>query len=247
MQLERQLRDLGLECGSMVMVHASMRAVGGRAEALVSALLNGLGPEGTLMAYLDFELTEQTPYFDLQRSPAAADHGVMAEVIRCWPGAVRSASPGASVAAVGARAEWLCADHSLQYGYGPGSPFAKLVEARGQVLLLGSHLDHVTLLHYAEHLAQLPNKRVVRYQVPTPNGALDIEEFDTSEGVVEAMPHDYFDRTIRDFIATGAAQCGRVGGAPSYLLPAAELTAFAVRKMERELAPASLSFKGARP
>ena len=33
----------------------------------------------------------------------------------------------ASAAAVGHKAEWLCRDHRLQYGYRPGSPLAKLV------------------------------------------------------------------------------------------------------------------------
>ena len=35
---------------------------------------------------------------------------------------------------MGARAQWLCAEHPLHYGYGPGSPFAKLIEAGGKVL-----------------------------------------------------------------------------------------------------------------
>ena len=122
------------------MVHASMRAVGGRAEDVVHALLDAVGSEGTLMAYVDFESTAKVPCFDLAASPAAADHGVLAEVVRRWPGAVRLANPGASMVAVGRHAAWWCAEHPLQYGYGPGSPLAKLVEGNGKVLLLGSSL-----------------------------------------------------------------------------------------------------------
>ena len=88
--------------------------------------------------------------------------GVLAETLRTWPGALRSRNPGASMVAIGARARWLTADHPYDYGYGPGSPLAKLVEADGSVALLGSDLDQVTLLHLSEHLAELPNKRVVR-------------------------------------------------------------------------------------
>ncbi|WP_219417977.1 AAC(3) family N-acetyltransferase [Pseudonocardia nigra] len=40
----------------------------------------------------------------------------------------RSANPGASFAALGARAEWFSAGRPLDYGYGPGSPLAKLVD-----------------------------------------------------------------------------------------------------------------------
>jgi aminoglycoside 3-N-acetyltransferase len=215
--LSEELR--ALDVSGIVMVHASMRRVGGRAEELVRALLE---VSETIMAYVDYE----APPFDAQRSPAKKDHGVLAEVIRAWPGAVRSHNPGASMAAIGARAEWLCADHPLHYGYGPGSPLAKLVEAAGQVLLLGSDPDQVTLFHYAEHVARLPNKRVVR------DG--DIEEFDTSEPVVEGMPARYFEEITHAFIDAGHARGGRVGRAQAFVLPARQLVEFAVAKMERE-------------
>ena len=233
--LTDDLAALGLRPGDTVMVHASMRAVGGRAEAVVQALLDLLGPDGTLMVYVDFEPTEELPHFDLARSPAMGDHGVFAEVVRRWPGAIRSANPGASMVAVGARAAWLCADHPLNYGYGPGTPLARLVEAQGKVLLLGSHLEHVTLLHHAEHLARLPNKRVIRVGYEIDGETVEIEEFDTSDGVVEAMPEGYFGEVMRAFVAAGQAEAGPVGGATALLMSAAGLTRFAVEMMEREL------------
>lgn len=234
MGLTGDLQRLGVEAGGVVMVHASMRAVGGRAEDVVAALLEVLGPHGTLMAYVDFEPTPEVPDFDLARSPASASHGVLAEVVRRWPGAVRSANPGASMVAVGARAGWLCDEHPLDYGYGPGTPLARLVEARGYVLLLGSHLDHVTLLHHAEHLAQLPGKRIVRHTFRSGDRELSIEEYETSEPIVASMPYAYFDHVVRAFVASGGARIGPVGGATSHLLPAAELVQFAVGMMERE-------------
>lgn len=229
-----QLRALGVSRGDVLMVHASMRAVGGRAEDLVYALLEALGPSGTLLAYVDFERTDEAPEWDIERSPAAREYGALAEAIRRWPSGVRSRNPGASMVAIGARARWICGDHPLDYGYGPASPLAKLVEARGSVLLLGSHFDHVTLLHYAEHLAHVPDKRVVNYTVEIDGAPRTIEEFDTSEGVVDAMPERYFDQCVRDFVRTHRTQGALVGGALSYLLPAAELTAFATRAIERD-------------
>lgn len=235
MTLESDLRRLGIVSGDVVMVHASMRAVGGRAEDVVSALLSSVGGEGCVFAYVDFESSDDPLVFDRDTSPAAKDHGVLAEVVRKWPGAVRSTNPGASIAAIGGRAEWLTADHPMHYGYGPRSPLAKLVEVSGKVLLLGSHFDHVTLLHHAEHLADLPNKRVVRYPVRVGAEVITIEELDTSEGVVDGMPEAYFDRVVRAFVDGGGANVGRVGGALSYLLPARELVTFAVARMERDL------------
>ena len=59
-------------------------------------------------------------------------------MLRTTPGARRSGNPGASMAALGGRAEWFTADHALDYGYGPQSPLGKLVEADGKTLMLGA-------------------------------------------------------------------------------------------------------------
>lgn len=239
--LRQQLRDLGLGDGDTVMAHASLRAIGpvsGGAATLVQALLDVLGAAGTLAGYVDYEKTTEIPYFDPARSPASSGYGVLAELIRTWPGAVRSNNPGASMAAMGARAAWLCADHPMDYGYGAGSPLAKLVQVQGKVVLLGSDLDQVTLLHYAEDRAILARKRVIHVTEPILIDAkvhdVAIEEFDTSHPIVDEMPPTYFDQIVSQFLATGRARSGRVGRALCYLLPAPDLVEFAIEKMERE-------------
>ena len=50
-------------------------------------------------------------------------------------------------------------EHPDDDGYGARSPFARLVEADGQVLMLGAPLDTVTLLHHAEAVARGADKR----------------------------------------------------------------------------------------
>jgi aminoglycoside 3-N-acetyltransferase len=53
--LVRDLRGLGVRPGGVLMVHTRMSAIGwvvGGAETVVSALLDALGPGGTLMAYV---------------------------------------------------------------------------------------------------------------------------------------------------------------------------------------------------
>ena len=240
-QLRQDLRNIGVAPGDTLMVHASLRAIGpteNRAEGLVQSLLAVLESQGTLLVYVDFQPTPEILYFDPLHSPASQDFGAFAEIVRTWPNAVRSLNPGASIAAIGARAEWICRDHPIHYGYGPGSPLAKLVELDGKVLLLGSDLNNVTILHHAEHLAQLPNKRIIRRvdKVLSDNTVLDleIEEFDTSELVIDDMPEDYFSQVIREFVDLGRAKTATVGQAQSILLPTSQFVQFAVRKMEKE-------------
>ena len=113
------------------------------------------------------------------------------------------------------------------------------MSAGGKVLLLGSDLDQVTLLHLAEHLADIPDKRVVkrRLDVMHDDGSIEsvmIEEFDISNPVASSMPEKVFASIVGSFLATGAASSGRVGQALSYLLPAEELVSYAVSVIERD-------------
>lgn len=254
--LADDLRRLGLKAGDAVMVHAAMRKAGrllNGPDALIWALRDVIGPAGTLLSYADWDAVydelldaegrapepwrRHVPPFDPAASRTSRDHGVIAEFIRTTPGALRSGNPGASMTALGARAEWFVADHPLDYGYGEGSPLAKLVEAGGKVLMVGAPFDTMTLLHHAEHLAAIPGKRVRRYEVPLarPYGVewRMIEEFNTSHPVVEGLAEDYFDDVVRDFLAAGRGAQARIGDAPSLLVDAAEICAFAVKWLER--------------
>lgn len=247
----------------MVLVHAALRQVGpvvSGADAIIAALRDAVGPDGTLMVYTDWQadiweldedpedlslVTMSVPGdqrsavlpFDPAASRAIRDNGALPELVRTLPGAVRSASPGASCAAIGARAGWLTAAHSLDYGYGEQSPFARLVEADGKVLMLGAPLETMTLLHHAEHLARLPNKRRLRIETPmlAPDGSTVwrwIEEFNTGLPVTAGLDDDYFATVVEAFLATGLGRRGQVGAAPSVLVPAPEMVAFGVKWLE---------------
>lgn len=255
-ELGGQLVALGLAGGDAVMVHAGLRKVGpmvNGADSLIGAIGDVIGVDGTLLSYVAWEevfedaldsdgklplaVKPHIPPFDPLRSRACRDHGVFAECVRTTPGARRSGNPGASVAAIGARAGWFTEAHPLHFGYGTGSPFAKLVEARGRVLMVGAPPDTISILHHAEHLANIPGKRLRRIEVPMlVDGVVDwrtITEFDTVDPVVEGLAEDYFGTVVGQFMARGGGSAGMLGDADAVLLPAAELVAFAVAWLER--------------
>ena len=184
-ELVHQLHRLGLAPGDVVMVHASLKAIGpvaGGAPHIVQALQDSIGPGGTLMAYvswdrspyeetlngatLDAAAREAWPAFDPANAGTERSFGLLNAFICRAPGVRRSAHPDANMAAIGAKAKELIAPHSLQEGYGPGSPLDRFMQWGGRVLLLGAPLDAVTVLHHAETLADIPNKRRVRYEQP---------------------------------------------------------------------------------
>jgi aminoglycoside 3-N-acetyltransferase len=192
------------------MVHARVSALGwvvGGTGAVVQALLDAIGPDGTLMAYAGWEddpygmdrwpeawqraYEAQLPPFDPLTAEAVHANGRLPERIRTWPGAQRSRQPEAGIVALGRQAAWIVADHPLDDAYGAGSPLAKLVEADGQVLALGAPLSTLTLLHHAEATVQVDGKRRVRYRMPLlVNGRTiwrEFQDIDTAEG---AFPYE---------------------------------------------------------
>jgi aminoglycoside 3-N-acetyltransferase len=255
-RLVKDLSSLGVRPGGIIMLHASIRAVGwvvGGPDVILHALREALGPEGTLMMYVGWEdnpydleawpegrrraYLEECPPFDPAISRANRRWSILTEYLRTTPGARRSANPKKSMAAVGAKAAWLTERHPLDHGFRPGSPLEKLCRVGGEVLLLGTPLDSVTLLHYAECLADVPDKRVVRYRMPVlvdgQRRWVDVEEFDTSDGIRDWGGGDYFEAIVEAYLAAGYGRTTLVGAARSYLFDAQDLTAFGVAWMER--------------
>ncbi|EOJ3049233.1 TPA: aminoglycoside 3-N-acetyltransferase, partial [Pseudomonas aeruginosa] len=258
-RLAADLAALGVVSGDMVMVHAAFGKVGpvlGGPDALIGALRDAVGAQGTVLAYADWDAAYEAlcdadgrvpeawkphvPPFDAAASRAIRDNGVIPEFLRTTPGACRSASPGPSITAIGARAGWLTENHAIDYGYGEGTPLARLVEAGGKVLMVGNPRDTITLLHHAEHLARIPNKRIKRVEVPfaTPEGTVwrMVEEFDTGSPVVDGLNEDYFADIVDQFLATGQGRVGQVGAAETLLLPAPAIVGFAVEWLEARFA-----------
>ena len=75
--------------------------------------------------------------------------GAIAEAVRRRPDAARSRHPQASVAAVGARAQAIVADQPLHFALGAGSPFARLADLDGRILLIGVGHNRNSFLHHA--------------------------------------------------------------------------------------------------
>jgi aminoglycoside 3-N-acetyltransferase len=264
-RLAADLRRLGVRAGGITMVHTRMSAIGwvvGGSETVVRALLDVLGPEGTLMAYASWAehvysaddwpaghreaYAAEPPIFDLATGAVDPDYGRIPERLRTWPGAARSDHPEAGVVAVGARAGWLTESQPPDDGYGPASPFARLVSAGGQVLMLGAPLDTVTLMHHAEAIARVPDKRRLTFSVRTagPEGVVDrtYTDIDTCDGPFPyddlGLEKDPFATIAEGALAAGIGVRGRVGQADCHLFPALELTAFAVAWMEERFAGA---------
>ena len=256
--LVNDLRALGLAPGDLVMLHASVRAVGevaGGADQVHLAIADAVTEAGTLMMYAscpdhydevgrgvhtpekEAELIEKLPPFDPLTARAARDNGILVEFLRSWP-EVKVNAHVARFVARGPHADYLFSRQPWDYAFGTDSALERFLEADGKILLLGCDHDTVTFLHYVEHVADIPDRRVVRYRVPVlENGERvwrDMEEFDTSDrGAHAHWPERFFARIVDSHLAATGNTGGRVGDAACHLLSARRLFEFARPVMER--------------
>ncbi len=235
--LAEQLRQLGVTPGMVLMVHASLRRIGpikGGAEALLDALRDVLGADGTLLMALGAD--DRCP-FDRLTSPVEQDMGVLAEVFRRRCGASVNDHAAARFGALGPCAAELLEPVPLHDYHGPGSVLSRLTAMNGSVLRMGADIDTVTLTHYAEYLADLPDKRRVRIRYLRADiGEQWIESLDDSEGLVDWPDGDYFSRLLLDFLEAGHARIGAVGRSNAELFPAPAFVGYAVDWLETRLA-----------
>ncbi|GIG56384.1 AAC(3) family N-acetyltransferase [Longispora fulva] len=243
-------RAVGIRAGMALIVHSSLSSLGhvtGGAGTVVASLRAALGPAGTLV----------TPAFTEQVRDPAGDHpgasgdmvvalrarvpvfhpalpttmGAIPEAVRTLPDSLRSTHPKVSVAAIGAHAADIVSRHPLNFALGPGTPFGRLHDLDGHILLLGVGHDRDTFLHHAETLAPNRRLRVRRFPLVVDGERVWVETTDVANDNGTHFPTvgAAFERQwgIREVM---------VGAAPCRLLPIRPLVAFATRALTGLLA-----------
>jgi aminoglycoside 3-N-acetyltransferase len=155
-RLAHQLRTLGLRSGDSVLVHSAFKSLGIQdPEEILHALLAVLGPSGVLlMPALSYN--QQPPHLHDTRHTRSCV-GFLSEYFRTRTGTLRSLHPTHSVCALGARAPSMLERHLEDATpCGPHSPFRRLMEGDGKILMLGCGLRPNTAMHAIEELAPPP-------------------------------------------------------------------------------------------
>lgn len=229
----RGLWDLGVRQGDILMVHSALSSLGwveGGADAVVDALIEAVAPGGTIAMptlYLPSIAGEEA--FDVEESPSQM--GEISETFRRRPGVLRSVHPTHSVAVFGVRANELIRGHALApTACGQGTPFSKLAEWGGKVLLMGVDQDRNTLLHAAEDYADSPylTTKTARYKDP--------ETGEVRELALEKFPgpHRNFIGIDRLLQQEGAMSIGKIGKAVCRLMFSAATLKVAVRAIKND-------------
>ncbi|MEV0492631.1 AAC(3) family N-acetyltransferase [Streptomyces atratus] len=252
-RLADQLSRLGVERSGVLLVHASMRAVGavsGGAGAVIGALRDALGDDGTLVVpsftpensdtspqyrnrvrgltgHAREAVRASMPPFD-PATTAAPSMGRLAETVRLAPGAARSCHPQTSFAALGPLAGKLVAHHRPDCHLGEDSPLACLYDVRAQVLLLGTGFDSCTAFHLGEYRVPTPPRRTYRCVVTT-RGRRHWWEYEDV-----ALDDSDFAALGAEFEGTdngAAVRTGPVGSATAHLFRFADAADFAACRL----------------
>ncbi|MBC7287889.1 MAG: AAC(3) family N-acetyltransferase [Armatimonadetes bacterium] len=228
-QIVEGLRELGVKPGMVLMVHASLSALGaveGGPQTVIEALLEAVGPDGTLA----MPAMSGDRIFDLENSPSSV--GIISETFRKWPGVRRSLHPTHSACALGPQADYLVEGHINEpTAVGPGSPWGKLASLpNGYVLLMGVDQDRNTLLHHAEELVRAPYLRTITREYKDPrSGEIKQKQLHLYPG-----PHRDFIGLDRLFLEAGAMVVGRIGSAVCRLMNAKRVVEVELAALERD-------------
>lgn len=254
-ELARDFTNLGIQPGDTVMLHASVRAVGpiaGGPDQIHLALKDALTDAGTLMMYasaaegyddlgrthlrpvIERAIIDKQPPFDAATVRSARDNGILVEFLRTYPGSLVN-NHVARFVVWGRRAPYLISKQPWDYAFGKESALERFVELDGKILLLGCDHDNVTFLHYAEHVVDIPGKRVARFEVPMlENGERvwrEMEEFDTARPCHPRFPDRFFAQIVNRHLSRTRNRGGRVGHAHSFLTDAKGLLELALVEM----------------
>lgn len=161
-KLRRDLLELGVNKGDVLLVHSSMKALGTKLspEEVLDVLEDALGEEGTLLLpALTYEnVTAEQPVFDSAATEPCV--GLLPRTFFRREGVERSVNPTHSVCAKGRLAHTLTVGHRMDdSAVGPHSPFMLLPVYGGKLLFIGDILASCTFMHGIEGIVKPPYLR----------------------------------------------------------------------------------------
>ena len=212
-----------------MMVHSSLRSLGtvdGGAETVVDALLESLGPDGTLVVpTFTAQYKESGFVFDPAGTPCST--GVIAEAARRRPNARRSVHLVASVAAIGPLAGAIVSAGS-DSGWGVDQTTREMFTRGGHYLLLGVPYRYLTAGHSLEfEFGKHRKARTLHGRARRPDGSVETIQShthgpDPDFPGMPALSYD-FNRIGQHLEDIGLVRLGSVGNAIARLFSAKDL------------------------
>jgi len=236
-ELVAGFKQMGLQAGDTVLVHSSYKSLGGvegGPQVVINALLDVLGPQGTLvMPTFNFDFNKGQPW-DVRNTPSQM--GVLTELVRTDPRAKRVFHPIYSFSIIGKYAAEMTRER-YKSCYERKSVFGKLRDLDGKIMIIGLSYNHsLTFVHHVEEMEGVDYryKKVFTGPVTDENGVTTIDTFymlvrDLEKGVLTAV--DPMGALLEE---RGVAKAQRIGDADVKMMKANEAYAFIATEMRRD-------------
>ncbi len=253
------LSSLGVPRGGLLFVHSSLSAIGeveGGADAVVDALLDALGPEGTL-AVPTFTYASPREYPDsidpnwiFDPASTHSGMGAVTNAARTREGALRSVHLWHSVAAIGPLAETIVTGNGRVWAsaWDENSPMAWAFNNGASILLLGVPYQNLTAIHVWE----------IEFGVDYREASLVTRRTPLSDGTLVPLasrvhvrtswhPGSDFNRFGERMENVGLVGVGHVGNAVARLFTAADAHEMARTMYEEDKAAFLMQGNGVTP
>lgn len=204
------LHEIGVKKGSLIFMHSSLSDMGhvpGGADTIINALLETIGPKGTLImpAFASSSRIQSPVIHDgLNKEPhiafpydpnkSSSGDGKISDVFWRRKGVLRSRQPTHSIAAYGYLAEYMVEGHdetkSPNY---MGGPWSKILQNDGVFLFWGVDFNCMTFLHAMEDWLNMPYVTTAKAAIIKNRKVVEVE-------VIKYVPGH------RDFYKGGAAK-----------------------------------------
>ncbi len=236
-RIVRDLRKIGVKKCDHLCVHSSLKSIGfvkGGPDTVIDALLEVVGPDGTIMmpaftrifSLKKIESGKVDYVFDYRSTPIYVKRiGSIPETLRKRHDSIRSRHPTNSIVAIGKYAKYLTDGHDENSR--AFAPFSKLAEINGKILSIGTLNNFLTMGHEAQSLVGLleliPPIVGVKFRNAEGNIRLFIRK-DLAEGSFPDLIY-----ILRDL---GLVTDGRIGLAKSILIPAKKSLEILIKKLK---------------
>lgn len=233
----KDFENLGIKKGDTVLMHSSMKALKTdiKPEEFLQLLCDFLGDKGTLvLPTLSYDyVTLENNVFVLNETPACI--GLLPNVFLKMEGVKRSLHPTHSCAAKGYKADEITRDHYIDdTPVGPNSPFIKLADMGGKILMLGDVNNHNTFMHGMEEIAGAP------YCLTKEKFNFVLYDKDGKRSEVQQYRHDFdgieqaYSRVV-DILPINSVSFGKIGAASCTLMDALAVKMAALKKLDEDI------------
>ncbi|UTW51650.1 AAC(3) family N-acetyltransferase [bacterium SCSIO 12827] len=227
----------GVPRDSTLFVHSSFKACGregGDPVNVLEAMLEYMAPGTLMLPTMSWRFVKPSdPFFDELKTPSNV--GILTEIFRTRYADGRSIHPTHSVAAKGKDAAALLDGHHLDdTPCSANSPFGRLCQADGWVVMFGISMDCCTLIHHVEEIIApdlylQPVERTEHYNCRRRNG----EEISVALRRHLFLPRDYWQ--FQDIIAAdGKLSVFAIGNTVIRAFRARDLVSATTRVLEHK-------------